>query len=114
MTITQTVYLIPMHCVIMAFKTTNMILQGSLRLVYMEISYLVNVKTILKDGVYYFYVTDKDEVTALLAGETIELSYSDSFCTAEKEKKMMQHKVPQEIVSTVEKLLLDNKELWHY
>jgi len=91
-----------------------MILQGSLRLEYNDMSYLLNVKTILKDGIYYFYVTDKDETTMLLAGETIELSYSDSFCSSDKEEKIAQPKVPREIVSAVEKLLLDNKELWYY
>jgi len=91
-----------------------MILQGSLRLEYKDKSYLINVKTILKEGIYYFYVTDKDEATALLAGETVELSYSDSFCSAEKNEKIIEQKVPQEIVSVVEKLLLDNKELWFY
>ncbi len=91
-----------------------MILQGSLRLVYNDMSYLLNVKTILIDQIYYFYITDKDENTRLLAGETIELSYTDSFCTNQKEGKTIQQKVPPEIVSAVEKLLLDNKELWYY
>jgi hypothetical protein len=91
-----------------------MILQGSLRLEYKDMSYLLNVKTILKDGIYYFYVTDKDESATLLAGETIELTYSDSFCASDKEDETMQQKVPREIVSAVEKLLLDNKELWYY
>jgi len=97
-----------------AIKTTDMILQGSLRLVYNDMSYLLNVKTILKDKIYYFYITDKYENTRLLAGETIELSYSDSFCTNQKEEKIMQQKVPLEIVSAVEKMLMDNKELWYY
>lgn len=91
-----------------------MILQGSLRLEYKDIFYLLNVKTILKDDVYYFYVTDKDSTAALLAGETIELSYSDSFCTPEKKEVIVQEKVSQEIVGAIEKLLLDNKELWYY
>ncbi len=91
-----------------------MILQGSLRLEYNDMSYLLNVKTILKNGIYYFYVTDKDETPMLLAGETVELSYSDSFCIADTEEKIIEQKVPQEIVSAVEKLLLDNKELWYY
>ncbi len=91
-----------------------MILQGSLRLEYKDMSYLLNVKTILKDGTYYFYVTDKDESAPLLGGETIELNYSNSFCSTDQNKKMVQQRVPPEIVSAVEKLLLDNKELWYY
>lgn len=91
-----------------------MILQGNLRLEYKGMSYLLNVKTILRDKTYYFYVTEKDENVTLLAGETIELSYSDSFCTSGTDEEDQQQKVPQETVSAVKQLLLDNKELWYY
>lgn len=97
-----------------AIKTTDMILQGSLRLEFKDISYLLNVKTILKNKTYYFYVTEKDDNASLLAGETVELCYVDSFYTTEKEEKIMQQKVSREIVNAIEKLLLDNKELWYY
>jgi hypothetical protein len=91
-----------------------MILQGSLRLEYKGTSYLLNVKTILKDGVYYFYVTDKDQSISLLDGETVEMVYKDAFCENGTDGKVGQQKVTIEIKSAIEKLLLDNIELWYY
>ena len=91
-----------------------MILQGSLRIEYAGISYLLDVKTFLKDKVYYFYVNDKKAENPLLKGKTLELTFSDSFCVSPDEQPFDELKVPEEIAEAVKQMLLQNKELWYY
>lgn len=89
-----------------------MILQGSLQLEYDGKSFNLSVKTFLKNDVYYFFISDKEKGNPLLAGETLELTYTDSFCT---EKHVVDNQtIPAEIVSAIEKMLLENKPLWFY
>ncbi|MEP7107813.1 MAG: hypothetical protein ABI760_07520 [Ferruginibacter sp.] len=91
-----------------------MILQGSLRLEYDGQSFNLMVKTILKNGVYYFFVKDREKGKSLLAGETLELTYTDSFCAAGEEEVPDNRKIPPGIVSAIENMLLENKQLWYY
>lgn len=88
-------------------------LEGSLQLKYNEETYDLIVKTFLKNGVYYFFVSDKEKEKSLLQGETLALTYSDSFCSSDKEEADPQ-KTSNEIVSAIEKMLLENKPLWFY
>ncbi|MBC7888961.1 MAG: hypothetical protein H7Z13_13880 [Ferruginibacter sp.] len=89
-------------------------LQGSLRIEYNGETYGLMVKTFVKNGTYYFFVSDKEKGKSLLAGESLELTYSDSFCSAEENSVADNKKIPPEIVSAIEKMLLENKQLWFY
>lgn len=89
-------------------------LQGSLRLEYKDESYVLLVKTFLKNDAYYFYISDKEKENALLDGEILELTYTDSFSSTEKDGEDHLQKVPDEVVKAIEKMLLDNKQLWYY
>ena len=91
-----------------------MILQGSLRLEYNGEPYSLMVNTFLKHGVYYFFVSDKEKNSPLLGGKTLELTYTDSFCTTEKEPLFDNQDIPAEIIRAIEKMLLENKQLWFY
>lgn len=91
-----------------------MILQGSLRMEYNGQSFSLIVKTFLKNNVYYFFVSDKERDNTLFAGETLELTYTDSFCDNDKSNLTENQKIPTEIVSAVESMLLKNKQLWFY
>jgi hypothetical protein len=91
-----------------------MILQGSLRLEYNGESFSLMVNTILKNGIYYFFINDKAREKRLLFGETLELTYTDTFCTNEKEAPVDKRKIPAEIVSAIKNMLMENKELWYY
>jgi len=91
-----------------------MILQGSLRIDYNEDTYNLMVKTFLKNNVYYFFISDKEKGKSLLDGETVELTYADSFCSPGEEKAASTKKVPEEIIGAIQKMLMENKELWYY
>lgn len=91
-----------------------MILQGSLRLEYNNEAYGLLVKTFLKNGVYYFFVSDKEKGKTLLDGETLELTYSSSFCNVPGSAEAGTSKVSPEIISAIQEMLLQNKELWFY
>ncbi|MEO7766262.1 MAG: hypothetical protein ABIS01_02510 [Ferruginibacter sp.] len=88
-------------------------LQGSLQLKYLEGSFDLVVKTFLKNELYYFFISEKEKGKPLLNGETLELTYSDSFCISEKDE-MNNQKIPAEIVSAIKMMLLENKPLWFY
>ena len=90
-----------------------MILQGSLRLEYNNEAYSLLVKTFLKNGVYYFFVSDKEK--SLLDGETLELTYSESFCNVPATDDSPPGKrISPDIVTAIQNMLLQNKELWFY
>jgi hypothetical protein len=91
-----------------------MILQGNLRLEYLGNFFSLMVKTYLKNNVYYFYVSEKEEEASLLAGETLEFTFTDSLCTSEKEDPLKESKVSDEIIDAVKQLLLQNKKSWYY
>lgn len=91
-----------------------MILQGILQIEYNSEPYELMVKTFLKNGIYYFFISEKEREKSMLAGETLELTYSDSFCSDEKEVLVINEKISSEKVSAVEKMLLENKQLWFY
>ncbi len=91
-----------------------MILQGSLRMEYNNEPFGLMVKTFVINGVYYFFVTDKEREKSLLSGQTLQLTFTDSFSRDDKEDEKMEGKVPAEIVSAIENMLLKNKELWYY
>ncbi|MEP7141779.1 MAG: hypothetical protein ABI707_02855 [Ferruginibacter sp.] len=91
-----------------------MILQGSLRLKYNGESFDLKVKTFLKNDIYYFFISDKEMGKSLLAGETLELTYSDTFCTDEKNDAVGNQKITAEIITAIENMLLENKSLWFY
>lgn len=91
-----------------------MILQGSLRMEYNGQSFSLIVKTFLKNNVYYFFVSDKERDNTLLSGETLELTYTDSFCAGDVDFGAENKKIPTEIVDAVESMLLKNKQLWFY
>jgi len=77
-------------------------------------SFSLVVKTFLKNNVYYFFVSDKERENSLLSGETLELTYTDSFFVGDKEYMAENKKIPTEIVNAVESMLLKNKQLWFY
>ncbi|MCW3106817.1 MAG: hypothetical protein JWQ09_1323 [Segetibacter sp.] len=89
-------------------------LQGSLQMQYNEETFHLVVKTFLKNGVYYFFVSDKEKEKPLLNGETLELRFDDSFCTSAKDEMPENQKIPAELVSAIEKMLMENKPLWFY
>jgi hypothetical protein len=103
-----------MHYFKICKQNCAMILQGSLRMEYDGSSYLLNVKTFLKDKVYYFYINDKELENPLLHGKTLELTFTDSFCLPATEAPAKELKVPEEIEEAVKQMLLQNKELWYY
>src|SRR3954462_11291538 len=92
----------------------SMMLEGSLTMKYMGQSFELMVKTVLKNNVYYFFITDKEKGKSLLSGETLELTYSESFCIPEKEIIEPNKKIPADIVSAIENMLVQNKQLWYY
>ncbi len=89
-------------------------LQGSLFIEYNNESFHLMVKVFLKNGAYYFFVSDKEKGKSLLNGETLELTYTDSFCTDGKEGEANDEKIPAEKVSAIKNMLLENKQLWFY
>ncbi|GEM_PF-2566229 len=91
-----------------------MTLQGSLRMEYNNEPFGLMVKTFVINGVYYFFITDKEREKSLLSGQTLQLTFTDSFSRDGKEDERTEGKVPAEIVSAIENMLLKNKELWHY
>ncbi|MEO5890491.1 MAG: hypothetical protein ABIQ31_09575 [Ferruginibacter sp.] len=91
-----------------------MTLQGSLQLEHNGETFSLMVKTFLKHGIYYFFVSDKEKDNTLLGGETLELTFRDSFCTADGEHVADNKKIAPEKVSAVENMLLQNKSLWYY
>ena len=91
-----------------------MILQGSLRLEYNNEAYSLLVKTFLKNGVYYFFVSDKEKEKSLLDGETLELTYSESFCNVPATNDGPGKRISPDIVAAIQNMLLQNKELWFY
>ena len=91
-----------------------MILEGTLTIEYMGQSFELMVKTLLKDDIYYFFITDKEKGKSLLSGETLELTYSQSFCIPEKEIIAPNKKIPVDIVKAIENMLMKNKQLWYY
>lgn len=91
-----------------------MILQGSLRIEYNNEQYQLMVKTFLRSGAYYFFVSDKGIEKSFLSGKTLELTFKDSFSTDEEEPKDHYQKIPLEKVKAIENMLLENKQLWFY
>lgn len=91
-----------------------MILQGSLRIEYNGMSFSLMVKTFLKNGVYYFFVSDKDGGKSLLGGRTLELTFTDSFCNTEESSVVDSNTIPAEVVIAIQNMLLENKQLWYY
>ncbi|MEP7108412.1 MAG: hypothetical protein ABI760_10530 [Ferruginibacter sp.] len=91
-----------------------MILQGSLRMEYNNESFNLIVKAILKNGIYYFFVSDKEKEKSLLVGQTLELTYIDSFDSTVREGRINYKNIPVGIVKAIENMLLENKKLWLY
>lgn len=91
-----------------------MILQGSLRIEYNNESFFLMVKTFLRNGVYYFYISDKEKEKPLLGGKILELTYTDSFCLPEKEAAMNDQNIPSDIIEAIENMLMENRQLWYY
>lgn len=91
-----------------------MLLQGSLRIVFKGEPYFLIVKTFLKNNVYYFYITDKEKNNHLLEGKTLELTYADNFCATDREEEVPAGDIPEEIVTAIQSMLLENKQLWFY
>ncbi|MEO6550043.1 MAG: hypothetical protein ABIN94_18720 [Ferruginibacter sp.] len=89
-------------------------LQGNLQMKYGKETFNLIVKTFLKNGVYYFFISDKEKEKPLLNGETVELMFNDSFCAPSKEEISDNNKIPLEVVSAIEKMLMENKKLWYY
>lgn len=91
-----------------------MLLQGSLRIVFKDEPFFLMVKTFLKNSVYYFYITDKEKGKQLLDGKTLELTYTDNFCTADNNEEVNSLSIPEEIIKAIQNMLLENKQLWFY
>lgn len=90
-----------------------MTLQGNLHLNFNGRTYQLAVKSILLKGVYYFFIHEVDEQHQLLAGETLQLVYSGEFINpAEVEGNA--HKISPEIITAIQAMLMENKELWFY
>lgn len=91
-----------------------MILQGNLQIKYGDEYFNLIVKTFLRNGIYYFFVRDKTREKSLLAGETLQVTYTGSFCNPEQEVVTRHPKIPADVVNAIEKTLLENKQLWIY
>ena len=91
-----------------------MILEGSLTMEYRRQSFELVVKTLVKNNIYYFFITDKEKDKSLLSGETLELTYSESFCVPDSEIADLNKKIPADIISAIENMLVKNKQLWYY
>lgn len=89
-------------------------LQGYLHLDYNGQSYSLVVKTFVKNATYYFYITDKSGSNQLLGDKTLELTYNDSFCTPDKNDLKIKQQISADIVSAIQTMLMDNKQLWFY
>ncbi|MDO9375512.1 MAG: hypothetical protein V4725_04715 [Bacteroidota bacterium] len=90
-----------------------MTLQGNLHLNYNGQTYLLAVKSILLKGVYYFFIHEPEERHDLLSGETLQLVYSGEFINP-AEVEGGTHKTSPEIITAIEGMLMENKELWYY
>lgn len=81
---------------------------------YNDKCYDLIVKTFLMSGIYYFFISDKESDNSLLAGEILELTYTDSYCITDEGEHASNHKIPPDIVSAIKKTLSENKQLWYY
>lgn len=90
-----------------------MLLQGTLRIAYNDEYFFLMVKTFLKNGAYYFFISDKEKGKPLLHGNILELTYTDSFSAAEDIGTDIQITAP-DIITAVENMLLENQQLWYY
>lgn len=91
-----------------------MTLQGNLKIDYDNQSFDLNVKTILLKGVYYFFITDNEKGPSLLAGETIELVYTNVFKPGDQKATAGAKEIPEAIIDAIKRMLADNKQLWYY
>ena len=89
-------------------------LQGNLFLEYQGHAFNLKVKTFLKEGVYYFYISDNTKEERLLNGRTLELTYTDSFCATCEDPLPNERKIHPDIVNAVQDMLVKNKRLWFY
>ena len=90
-----------------------MLLQGSLRVEYNNEYFFLIVKTFLKNGAYYFFISDKEKAKPLLHGNTLELTYTDCFNAPNDADAALQVLSPG-IITAVENMLLENRQLWYY
>ena len=90
-----------------------MLLQGSLRVEYNNEYFFLIVKTFLKNGAYYFFISDKEKAKPLLHGNTLELTYTDCFNAPNDAETALQVLAPG-IITAVENMLLENRQLWYY
>ena len=72
------------------------------------------VNTFLKNGVYYFFISESKSEEPLLNGRTLELTYTDSFCATDKDPVPNEPKIHPDIVNAVQDMLVENKQLWYY
>lgn len=87
-----------------------MLLQGNLFLKYNDRPILLMVKVFLRKGIYYFFVKEKEQL--LLQGETLLLTYEDSFYLPQKEKEDNYKNIPSDIINAIAQLLMNNKQSW--
>ncbi|MEO6734289.1 MAG: hypothetical protein ABIN01_23915 [Ferruginibacter sp.] len=87
-----------------------MLLQGNLFLKYDNKVILLMVKVLLRKGIYYFFVKEKENL--LLHGETLVLTYEDSFYLPRKENEDNYKNIPSDIINAITQLLMNNKQSW--
>ena len=90
-----------------------MLLQGSLRIEYNNEYFFLMVKTFLKNGAYYFFISDKEKANPLLHGNTLELTYTDCFNLPNDADAALQVVAPG-IITAIENMLMENRQLWYY
>ena len=91
-----------------------MTLQGNLHLSFNGRSYQLAVKSILLKGVYYFFIHETEEPHELLSGETLQLVYSGEFITPADVDSNVHKSIAPEIITAIQGMLIENKELWYY
>ena len=91
-----------------------MTLQGNLRIEFANKTHILSVKSILLKGVYYFFINDIEKGHPLLSGQTLELVYADQFIIAKAKAGKDSSKISPEVITAIQEMLLENKQLWFY
>ena len=90
-----------------------MTLESSLQIEFKNDTFVLNVKSIKMEDVYYFFVKDKLPEKALLSGKTLELKYTDTFAPFHQGGILLRNQnIAPDIVGAVQDKILENKTLW--
>ena len=89
-----------------------MTIEASLCVAFGQNIHVLSVKMIRMESTNYFFIRDKETETPLLGSRVLELTYTDAFSLTEFSGVVKSPDIPGEIISVIQKELMENKDLW--